>query len=58
MKQQILQVIGFEKHQKTTRKVQFLDEMEQIIPWEEICKVIAHNYLNPLKSQESPLDWS
>jgi len=34
MKQQSLEATGFEKYRKKTRKEHFLDEMEQIIPWE------------------------
>jgi len=40
MKQQIFDVSSFEKYHKKTRKEQFLEEMEPIIPWQDLCKVI------------------
>ena len=44
MKQQSLEVSGFEKYRKKTRKEIFLNEMEQIIPWKELCEVIEPYY--------------
>ncbi len=56
MKQQSLEVRGFEKYRKKIRKEHFLDEMEQIIPWKELGEVIAPCYPNPKKGAvESPL---
>jgi IS5 family transposase len=40
IKQQSLEATGLEKYREKTRKEQFLDEMEQIIPWKELCEVI------------------
>lgn len=40
MRQQSLQPDGFEKYRKPTRKEIFLKDMEQIIPWRELCQVI------------------
>jgi len=34
----------FERYRKATRRDQFLAEMEQIIPWRELCKVIKPFY--------------
>jgi hypothetical protein len=34
MKQQTL--TGFEKYGKTTRRAQFLADMDRIVPWEEL----------------------
>ena len=31
---------GFEKYGKTTRRAQFLAEMEQVVPWERLCALI------------------
>jgi hypothetical protein len=28
---------GFEKHRKNTRREQFLEDMDQIIPWKELA---------------------
>jgi hypothetical protein len=45
MKQQTL--TGFEKYGKTTRRAQFLADMDRIVPWEElqaeICAPALHN---------------
>jgi hypothetical protein len=38
MKQQTL--AGFEKYGKTTRRAQFLAEMEQVVPWAQLCALI------------------
>tara|TARA_R110001592_G_scaffold260403_1_gene525095 strand:+ start:232791 stop:233063 length:273 start_codon:yes stop_codon:yes gene_type:complete len=32
---------GFEKYHKKTRRQQFLEDMEKIIPWDELCSIIA-----------------
>ena len=42
MKQQTLS--GFEKYGKTTRRAQFLAEMERVVPWSELCAVIEPVY--------------
>ena len=42
MKQRTLQ--GFEKYGRTTRRAQFLFEMDRIVPWSEVCAVIAPVY--------------
>ena len=35
---------GFEKYSKTTRREKFLIEMDRIVPWAELCTVIAPKY--------------
>ena len=45
--QQTLSENGFEKFRKTTRKERFLEEMETIIPWKELAKVIKPFYPHP-----------
>ncbi len=35
---------GFEKYTKTTRREKFLAEMEQIVPWGELCALIGRYY--------------
>ncbi len=35
---------GFEKYTKTTRREQFLAEMERIVPWSELCARIVPHY--------------
>ena len=40
MRQRTLAEEGFEKFSKPTRRQQFIDEMDQIITWRDLCKVI------------------
>jgi len=35
---------GFEKYGKTTRRAQFLAEMEQVVPWMQLCALIEPVY--------------
>jgi IS5 family transposase len=42
MKQQTL--AGFERYGKTTRRAQFLAEMDRVVPWAELCAVIEPVY--------------
>lgn len=35
---------GFEKYAKTTRREQFLTEMDHIVPWKELCARVAPHY--------------
>jgi IS5 family transposase len=35
---------GFDKYAKTTKRAQFLREMDQIIPWSDLCELIAPVY--------------
>jgi IS5 family transposase len=44
MRQKTLAEEGFERYRKPTRREQFLAEMEQVIPWRELCKVIKPFY--------------
>ena len=48
MRQQTLADSGFEKFRKKTRKERFLDDMEQIIPWQELCGAIEPYYPKPI----------
>jgi hypothetical protein len=41
VRQDTLNDSGFEKYRKKTRRQQFLEDMEKIIPWDELCSVIA-----------------
>ena len=38
---------GFEKHDRPTRKAEFLARMETLMPWAEFCALIEPHYLNP-----------
>jgi transposase, IS5 family len=46
---------GFEKYRKKTRKEQFLEEMEIIIPWKELTEVIEPFYPNPQGAGRRPV---
>jgi IS5 family transposase len=35
---------GFERQRKPTRRDVFLAEMDQVVPWAELCAVIAPHY--------------
>ena len=38
---------GFEKDTKKTRKEQFLEDMERIVPWSELTDVLKPYYPDP-----------
>src|SRR6202161_3824893 len=45
MKQQTLAMgKGFERYAKKTRRTLFLEEMEQVVPWAELCSLIEPVY--------------
>jgi IS5 family transposase len=45
MKQPTLAMMtGFEKYGKRTRRAEFLEEMEQVVPWAELCGLIEPHY--------------
>ena len=35
---------GFERYSKKTRRAAFLEEMEQVVPWAELCRLIEPYY--------------
>lgn len=35
---------GFERYTKKTRRAAFLEEMDQVVPWRELCALIQPNY--------------
>jgi transposase, IS5 family len=43
-KQRTLAMTGFERYTKKTRRAKFLDEMEQVVPWAELCALIEPHY--------------
>jgi IS5 family transposase len=48
MRQQTLAMTtGFERYTKKTRRALFLDEMEQVVPWRELCVLIEPHYPKP-----------
>ena len=38
---------GFERYTKKTRRQMFLEEMEQVVPWHELCALIEPHYPKP-----------
>ena len=45
MKQQTLAMAnGFERYTKKTRRTLFLEEMEQVVPWAELCGLVEPVY--------------
>ena len=44
MKQMTLAVAGFDKHERATRKAEFLARMEMLMPWREFCVLIEPHY--------------
>src|SRR2546425_8795217 len=38
---------GFERYTKKTRRAIFLEEMEQVVPWRELCGLIEPHYPKP-----------
>ena len=42
---------GFERYTKKTRRQVFLEEMEQVVPWRELCALIEPHYPKPGNGQ-------
>ena len=38
---------GFERYSKKTRRAEFLEEMEQVVPWGKLCALIEPHYPKP-----------
>ena len=38
---------GFERYTKKTRREMFLEEMEQVVPWRELCALVKPHYPKP-----------
>ena len=55
MHQQTLADGSFEKFRKKTRKELFLDDMEKIIPWPELCGAIEPYYPKPEGAGRHPV---
>jgi transposase, IS5 family len=35
---------GFERYAKKTRRARFLEEMEEVVPWQELCALVEPHY--------------
>ena len=44
MRQLTLASASFDKHSKQTRRAKFLAEMEQVVPWCDLCAVVEPFY--------------
>jgi len=55
MRQDSFSNAGFEKYRKKTRKEQFLEEMDAIIPWKELTEVIEPFYPKPKGAGRRPI---
>lgn len=53
MSKQLTPGEGFEKYGKTTKRAQFLGDMDRIIPWLELCELIVPVY--PVAGKGRPL---
>lgn len=51
MRQATLATAGFERYSKPTRRAAFLAEMERVVPWRELCALIAPVYPRPGKGR-------
>ncbi len=55
MRQQTFAEAGFEKHRKPTRREQFLDDMERVVPWDDLCALIDPFYPKPPGAGRRPV---
>lgn len=55
MRQQTLADESFERFRKPTRRDQFLAEMDEIIPWQDLCEVIEPFYPKPKGAGRPPI---
>jgi IS5 family transposase len=51
MRQLTLAAVGFERYAKTTRRALFLAEMEQVVPWPALCRLIESVYPRPVNGR-------
>src|SRR5256712_11958601 len=52
MKQRTLAMMtGFEQYTRKTRRAIFLEEMEQVVPWRELCGLVEPHYPKPGKGR-------
>ena len=55
MRQTTLSDTGFDKYSKKTRKERFLDDMDKIIPWQELTEAIEPFYPKPKGAGRRPV---
>ena len=45
---------GFERHRKPTRRDVFLAEMDQVVPWAELCAEPLGHYIGAARARSAP----
>jgi IS5 family transposase len=55
MRQKTFSEEGFEKHRKKTRREQFLEDMDQIVPWKDLAAAVAPHYPQPKGAGRRPI---
>jgi len=55
MRQKTFAESGFEKHRKLTRREQFLDDMDRVVPWTDLCALIEPFYPRPAGAGRRPV---
>jgi IS5 family transposase len=55
MHQQTFAEVTFERYRKPTRREQFLDEMDHVIPWGELAEVVEPFYPKPEGAGRPPV---
>jgi IS5 family transposase len=55
MRQRTFSEEGFEKHRKKTRREQFLEDMDRIVPGQELVAAIAPHYPQPKGAGRRPI---
>ena len=53
-----LAATGFERHSKTTRRTKFLLEMDRIVPWKRLRKIVRPFYYKGKASGAGRSSWS
>jgi transposase, IS5 family len=56
MKQITLAEAGFEAYRKTTRREQFLADMERVVPWQSLVALIEPVYPQPVGAGRPPIE--
>lgn len=55
MRQQTFAECSFEQYRKTTRRERFLAQMDELIPWRDLCKAIEPFYPKPQGAGRPPV---
>ena len=55
MRQQTLAEGSFEQYRKVTRRERFLAEMDQVVPWAQLCGLIEPVYPKPKGAGRRPI---